>query len=389
MYAFHITERISADLARIDELRSQLDSRGVLPRRWAGRMRRDLEAESVAASTSMEGVPVTVEEVRRILVGDKPGNVSAGDAALVTGYRDAMGLVLRRADDPDFAWSPELIRAIHDRVLAGDYSKAAGRYRKKQVHLTVESEARLVYTPPAWEQVPELVEELCDWLEDRDGEPAALNAALVHVRLAGVHPFADGNGRTARITASLAMYRGDFRLPEFTSLEEWWGAHRDAYYAAFECLGTEWDPDVDVTPFVAIHVAAQRSQVETLSLRQATQRAIWTALSDLVTEDLRLDPRMADALYDAFFGRRVTNRYYRGLADLAPVVAAQDLGRLSASGTLRTIGAGRSTAYEGTPRLGAAVASAAGIADVDETMSLDDQRALIVARLAERIRKGS
>jgi Fic family protein len=46
------------------------------------------------------------------------------------------------------------------------------------------------------------------------------------VAVAAIHPFRDGNGRVARVVASLAMYRGGFNLPEFTSLEEWWGRHR-------------------------------------------------------------------------------------------------------------------------------------------------------------------
>ncbi len=61
------------DLAgELDRWKTQLDYRGPIPRAWAGRLRRDLEAEAVAASTSMEGVPVTVEEVHRILAGDRP-----------------------------------------------------------------------------------------------------------------------------------------------------------------------------------------------------------------------------------------------------------------------------------------------------------------------------
>ncbi|MDP2183713.1 MAG: Fic family protein [Actinomycetota bacterium] len=388
MYRYTITNEIAADLERLEELRRVLDGRGVLPRRWVGRVRRDLEAEAVAASTSMEGVPVTVEEVRRILVGDRPRAVSEEDEALVRGYRDAMALVLRRADDPDFEWSPELVRSIHDRVLAGDYSREAGRYRQKQVHLAVEYEGRLVYSPPPAEEVAELVRDVCEWMDDSGELAPPLSAALAHVRLAGIHPFVDGNGRTARILASLVMYRGGFRLPEFTSLEEWWGAHTQDYYAAFECLGTGWNADADVTPFVLAHVHTQRSQVEALSLRQATERAIWTALTDFVTEDLGGDPRMADALFDAFFGRRMTNRYYRGLADLSPVVAAQDLQRLTASGMLRSTGAGRSTAYEGTARLAAAVSRAAELFDVDEQTPLEQQRPGIVAMLAERLRGG-
>lgn len=71
----------------------------------------------VAASTSMEGVPVTANEVRRILAGDRPLSVSSTDASLISGYRDAMSFVLRRADDQAFRWDAELIRTIHDFVL--------------------------------------------------------------------------------------------------------------------------------------------------------------------------------------------------------------------------------------------------------------------------------
>ena len=88
--------------SELDEWRSLLDYRGPLPRSWAGRLRRDLQAEAVAASTSMEGVAVSVEEVHRILAGDDPSEVSPEDIRLVRGYKEAMGFVLRRADDPAF-----------------------------------------------------------------------------------------------------------------------------------------------------------------------------------------------------------------------------------------------------------------------------------------------
>ena len=67
MYTWTLTPAMEADIGRIEELRRQLD-RATLPRRWEGRLRRELEAASTAASTSMEGVPVTVDEVRRIPV---------------------------------------------------------------------------------------------------------------------------------------------------------------------------------------------------------------------------------------------------------------------------------------------------------------------------------
>src|SRR5205807_5635586 len=92
-------------------------------------LRRGLEAEAVAASTSMEGVPVTVEEVHHILAGDRPARTREEDAALVRGYRDAMSFVLRRADDRAFKWDRELLIGLHDRILAGNWGAGAGRFR--------------------------------------------------------------------------------------------------------------------------------------------------------------------------------------------------------------------------------------------------------------------
>src|SRR2546430_10412484 len=90
-----------SDLCReLDDWKAQLDLKGTFLRSWEGHLRRDLEAEAVAASTSMEGVPVTVDDVRRILAGDAPDTVKPSDRALVEGYREAMGYVLRRAGRP-------------------------------------------------------------------------------------------------------------------------------------------------------------------------------------------------------------------------------------------------------------------------------------------------
>ena len=58
-------------LSELDYWRTKLDTAGSLVMSWDGRLRRDLEAAAVAASTSMEGVPVTVHEVRQILAGER------------------------------------------------------------------------------------------------------------------------------------------------------------------------------------------------------------------------------------------------------------------------------------------------------------------------------
>lgn len=386
MFKHSLTDNTIHYLALIEEQRAALDRVGPLPRIWMGRTRQDLEVEAVSASTRMEGVPVTVGEARRILAGDVPPGVTAENAALVDGYRDAMRYVLARADDPHFAWHTELILAIHHRVLAASHAHGAGRLRDRQDWVASGETGAQVYLPPAAGEVPQLMDQLAGWLSTFNG-PAPAGAALAHVSLAAIHPFRDGNGRTARILASLVMYRAGYQAPRFTSLEEWWGRHLPDFYTAFECLGERWEPAADVTRFIEAHACAQATQVAALSLRNATDHAVWTVLADIAVHDLGLNERTTHALYDGFFAREVTNRYYRGLAEVSDVTASHDLGKLAASGMMVQRGAGRSAHFVGTSRLMQAVARATQLDErsIDPDSPLATQRNRLLTGLTQRL----
>ena len=343
--------------AELDEWAKRLDER-ILSRRWAGRLRRALVAEAVAASTSMEGVPVTVADTLKILAGDRPESVAPQDQALVLGYRDAMTYVQRRADDGNLSWNRELLVGVQDRVVAGDVAGGAGRLRSGPAWVTNEATGAVVFAPPAHEAVPGLVDELSETVDRADWHPA-VTAAWVHVAIAAVHPFKDGNGRTARVLASLTMYRGGFRHSAFTSLEEWWGRHPASYYEAFGCLGGAFDRHADVTPFVAAHVEAQMRQVHGLAVRQRTEGRLYTILENLLA-DRGLPERLANALYDSFFARDVTTAYYRDLIDLSLATARNDLNAAAAAGLVEPEGHTRGRRYLPGRNLYPAIAEALG-----------------------------
>lgn len=372
--------RVLADLtAELDRLKTKLDYRGTLPRTWAGRLRRDLEAEAVAASTSMEGVPMTIEEVHRILAGDLPTQTKEADAALVRGYRDAMSFVLRRADDAAFKWDRELLVGLHDRILAGNGAAGAGRFRTGPAYVVDNRSSELRFEPPPPEQVSSLLDTACSIVQGR-GEHPTIESAWIHVAMAAIHPFKDGNGRASRMAASLAMYRGGFKLPEFTSLEEWWGRHLSDYHVAFTCLGRKFDPGADVTPFMRAHLEAQLHQARALELREQIQQKIWRAVEEAVTA-AGLDPRVANAVWDAFFGRSVAPRYYRPLVEVGPVTASTDLGAAVAAGLLRAEGRARSRTYHAGDALYGRIGSILGI-PVQESGEVG--RAIIIGELTKR-----
>lgn len=357
MFSFDI-EPLLPLCDELDVLAHQIDAR-IMPRRWSGHLRRSLEAASVAASTQLEGVAVTVSDVHRILAGDKPPAVSTVDAALVQGYADAMTYVQRRADDGTLAWNTELLIGLQDRIVAGRADHGAGRFRTRAVWVQG-PDGRAVYAPPDHERVPGLVAEICVRAETAPWH-AAVTSAWLHVALAAVHPFEDGNGRTARVAASLAMYRGGFRDPAFTSLEEWWGRHPADYYASFRGLGEAFDPSVDVTPFITAHVQAQLTQSVNLAVEQKTLGALMITLENLL-DDRGLPTRLANALYDAIFDLEVTTATYADLSDVSTATARNDLAAAVAAGLLKAEGRTRGRTYPPDHRLVLAIAETLGVA---------------------------
>lgn len=376
---YTLTDSIDELTGELDAWKRLLDIR-ILPRTWEGRLRRDLEAEAVAASTRMEGVNVTVDEVRRILAGDAPPDVEPEDRQLVSGYRDAMDFVLRQGDDPAFSWDRGLIVGLHDRVMAGRYDLEAGRLRtERQVWVRNRVTGQDVYLPPPGEDVEALVAQAVDQMQ-ASASHSAVQAAWIHIATAAIHPFTDGNGRSARILASLAMFRGGFKRREFTSLEEWLGHHLQAYYALFACLGSGWDPAADVTPFIEGHVSAQVQQVRALDLRIRIEQQIWMALEE-ASEDPGMDRRLANALWDAFFARDVTAGYYRSLTEVSPATATKDLTTAVAARLLAAEGERRGRRYVAGDRLYGAVADALSI-DVGSAGSPRDR---IITELGSRL----
>lgn len=375
------TMQLQEASAEVDAWKRLLDYRGPLPRAWAGRLRRDLEVEAVAASTRMEGVNVTLEEVRRILAGEAPPEVEPEDRSLVEGYRNAMSFVLRQADDPAFSWDRGLVAGLHDRVMAGRFGLGAGRVRTEiPVYIVNGRTGKQVFLPPPGERVQDLLQAACDRMKEGHAHPA-IAAAWMHVAIAAIHPFKDGNGRSARILASLAMYRGDFKRPEFTSLEEWWGRHLDDYYRLFDCLGTEFTGDADVTPFILGHVEAQLHQIRALDLRVRAEQQIWTAVEE-AADDASLDRRLANALWDVFFDRSVTAGYYRSLADVSAATATSDLAAAVSSSLLRAEGERRGRRYHAGERLYLVIARSLSIPDIGTPETAKDE---IIAELTRRL----
>lgn len=133
-------------------------------------------------------------------------------------------------DGRPFKLRPSMILALHKEALDG-LSRFAGTWRPSAVRIEKSSHA-----PPHESQVPALIEEMCDWVNDNwDSETPIKLCAYLMWRLNWIHPFLDGNGRTSRAISYLVLCAriGD-RLPGSLSIPEQIASGREPYYEALE-----------------------------------------------------------------------------------------------------------------------------------------------------------
>jgi Fic family protein len=175
------------------------------------------------------------------------------------------------------------------------------------------------YTGPEAELVPRLMNELIEWLRAGDvGAPAYARAAMAHLNLVGIHPWRDGNGRTARALHTLVLARTGELAPEFSSIEEWLGEHTNTvrYYEALRSTqGGSFQPERDAHSWLRFVFAAHHRQAQRVQRRYEWTVRLWNDLASLAGER-GLPDRVVSALYAAAVGeaRRTTYQLDEGLS---------------------------------------------------------------------------
>ncbi len=342
----------SAVIARIEELKRSLAyAVSGTPRKWLGSLRRVTFARAVRGSNSIEGYDVPVDEAIAAAEGEEPLDVERETWAAVTGYRTAMTYVLQLADDPHFSYSADLLRGLHFMMMQYKLDKRPGRWRRGPIFVHDDERGEIVYEGPDAESIPALVGELVSRLNARDEQPDLVQAAMAHLNLVMIHPFADGNGRMARCLQTLVLARTGTLAAPFSSIEEYLGRNTRAYYDVLAQVGQgSWYPERDARPWIEFCLTAHYRQAATLLQRTREIGALW----DLLEAECRergLPERMLYALSDAAQGLRVRNATYRPIAGISEGLASKDLKILVEQGFLTPKGEKRGRFYVASERL--------------------------------------
>ena len=313
---------------------------------------------SAHTSARVEGNPLNEAEALVILSGDAEPDEPA--EIEVSNLQAAYELMEQLAEDASAQIDQGLIRAMNSVILKDlppTQSRRRGQYRAGPSLIVDSSDRRTIrYRPPQPAWVPDLMESLVDSIRDwltQDTYPPPVVAALAHFGLVSIHPFEDGNGRTARLLADMILRQTDWCADGMLSVSQVILDERDIYYEVLrETQGLDFQQSVDVTPFVRFHTAALSTAAAALEGRvvEFSQRLDqWrTALSEGLNE------RQSLALMYMIDVRPISTSMYARLTDSSQSSAYADLQDLMGRRIVERRGRGRNTRYAIRPDLDAA-----------------------------------
>jgi len=156
--------------------------------------------------------------------------------------------------------SEDLIKRLHALVEKGKRAKPTP-YRDGQNVIRDSASGAIVYVPPESKDVPSLMAEMVRWVHQAQKEhiPVAIIAALTHYQFVTIHPFYDGNGRTARLLVTFILQRDGYGLHGFFSMEEHHARDLTHYYKSL-AVGKHHNyymgrAEVDLTSWVSYFVS--------------------------------------------------------------------------------------------------------------------------------------
>lgn len=345
-----LSQQDRATLDEIEAIRSDIRYRVGRPARWSEPIRQVLHAESLRSSTQIEGFFVSTEEALDVMAGRPTPHVEVPTRLAVEDYQSAMTRVLTLAQDPHFAWGRGTIRDLHYLVTEHHGDSSPGLWRTVGVGVTGPGN-RLIYRGPDSEKVPALMDEVADWLSSDDEIHPIVRGAMAHFHVAAVHPFRDGNGRTARVVQSLVLAIAGRVAPAFASIERYLGDHTNDYYRALEASqGGQYDPTSDVTPWLRFAISAHRE--EAIALRDRLETAfLRREIVEQLLRERSLPARMAMILDACLLGSPIHRDNYMNEEDIARATAIQDLRILVGTGLIGREGGSRNTRYRATGEL--------------------------------------
>lgn len=246
---YTITNKLLANVKQIGQIASSLNERR-FPQVVLFEMERIAREVSAHASTSIEGNPLPLTDVKRLLK-QAPAHIRDTEREVLN-YNKALLALKQQVDAGVHHLEKSQILSIHRLVtnqLLSDTT--SGVLRAAPVFVNDPKLRQTVFWPPDHGDVPTLLNDLLEFVNTQQGTiDALLLAGIFHKQFVLIHPFMDGNGRTVRLATKLILAGLGLNTFHLFSFERYYNSNVTKYFAMVGERGNYYDLNVDFTPWL-------------------------------------------------------------------------------------------------------------------------------------------
>lgn len=295
------------------------------------------KVQSIKSSNAIEGI-VTSDERIAAIVNQNSAPLNHNEAE-IAGYRDALNEIHLGYEHIDFR-QHDILR-LHEIMLSIVGYEFGGQYKTDDnVILEVDANGnrRMRFCPTSAEDTPEAMEQLeLAYLEARDD--ANINQLLlipcVILDFLCIHPFRDGNGRMSRLLSFLLLYKNGYDAGKYVSFEEQINNYKTHYYESLRLSSIGWeDGENDYFPFIENFLSMLYMCYKELDKRFAVVHG------KKITKKARVEATVLGSLMPISKAE-----ICKILPDVSPTTVEAVLGAMVKSGSIKRIGASRSSRY--------------------------------------------
>lgn len=337
---YSITPKLLDAIKRIGIIVAELNHRH-FDRLVLVKLEKSAREVSSHSSTSIEGNPLPLTEVKRILK-NKPANLRDSEREVLN-YNQALELLEERIKSDPIRFDLELMLQVQKTVTDGlVQSFDNGTLRTRPVFVNNPALRKTVYWPPDHDDVPGLINDLISFVTtNKDHLDPLILAGIVHKQFVIVHPFIDGNGRTARLLTKVLL--ADMGLNTFNlfSFENYYNQNVSKYFEQVGVIGNYYDlkKTIDFTSWL---------EYFTDGIIDELLRVIKLLETESATPATALQPYHQAILNHIDQYGFIADRDYATLTDRAKPTRNQDFNKLIELGLIERHGKGKGTYYKRT-----------------------------------------
>lgn len=331
---YTITNTLATNMRKVGEIIGELNSR-VFSSTVLMNMERDARALSAHSSTQIEGNPLPLTDVKKI-IKSKPENIRDTEREVLN-YNKAMVMLDEQIKTGKISkLSNDFICKIQSIVIDGLISESyKGKYRTEPVFVNDPVKRETVYLPPDAKDVETLMTELVEFINENKGKiDPLIIAGLFHKQAVVIHPFIDGNGRTTRlVTKTLLAELGINTFPLF-SFENYYNNNVTKYFQNVGVFGNYYDiaKSIDFTGWLEYFTDGIIDELNRVK-------------SQLPQYQERLEPHHKQIIEYIKEHGSITMREYAEITDRARPTRIQDFKKLVDMGLIKSVGVGKATYY--------------------------------------------